>query len=168
MVLQENSVLIRLTIQDKKQTISFLVNEKTLLRLVAGCSINPADLGELLIASDIYQRGLAVELMAGLMDFDKAIHRQGPAFIHHAIRKAEESGQDVGIAFEVIDEITRTEALHSSSYPLVVINLSDHTIRSSREIQIFPDGDVGIQIGDVESDRRVRYILPQEWTIGHL
>lgn len=160
--------MVRLTIQDENQTISFLVEEATLLRLIAGCSITPADLSELLVASDIYQRGLAAELMADLMDFDKAIHDQGPAFIHQAITQAEQTGQELEMAFQVIDEVTQEEALRSHIRPLVVINLNTRTIRTSQEVDIQPAGEVRIQIGGVESERRVSYILPQEWKIEQL
>jgi hypothetical protein len=160
--------LVRLTIQDENQTISFLVEEATLLRLIAGCSINPADLSELLVASDIYQRGLASELMADLMDFDKAIHNQGPEFIHKVITQAEQTGQELEMAFQVIDEITKEEALRTHLRPLVVINLNTRTIRTSQEVEIQPAGEVCIQIGGVESERKVSYILPQEWKIEQL
>jgi hypothetical protein len=72
--------LIRITIQDTQQTISFPGDEDTLLRLVAGCSVNPTSLAELLIASDIYQRGIAAAIMADLMEFDKTLHREGADF----------------------------------------------------------------------------------------
>lgn len=160
--------MLRITILDEKQTISFLAEETTMLRLIAGCSINPADLGELLIASDIYQRGLAAELMANLMDFDKAVHSQGPAFIHQACSQAEQAGRDLDMAFQVIDEITQEEAMRSRLCPLVVINLSARTIRTSPDVEILPAGEVRIQIGGVESERRVSYILPQEWKIEPL
>ena len=160
--------MLRLTIQDDKQTISFLAEEATMLRLIAGCSINPADLGELLIASDIYQRGLVAELMADLMTFDKAIHSQGPDFIHQAIMQAEQDGKDLDMAFQVIDEITQAEAMQPRFCPLVVINLSARTIRASQSVEILPAGEVRVQIGGVESERRVSYILPQEWKIEQL
>jgi len=160
--------LLRLTIQDEKQIISFLAEEATMLRLIAGCSINPADLSELLIASDIYQRGLVAELMTDLMNFDKAVHSQGPDFIHQAIRQAEQVEEDLDMAFQVIDEITQAEAMQPRSCPLVVIDLSTRTIRASQGVEILPAGEVHIQIGGVESERRVSYILPQEWKIEQL
>lgn len=148
--------------------ISFLAEEATMLRLVAGCSINPADLSELLVASDIYQRGLAAELMADLMDFDKAVHYRGPAFIHQAIAQAKETGKELEMTFQVIDDVTQEEAMHSHLCPLVIINLNARTIQTSPQVKIRPEGEVRVQIGDVESERRVSYILPREWKIEHL
>ena len=80
--------MIRATIQDANQTISFLTSLPTVMRLVAGCSINPKDLNELLIATDIYERGLAAGLMADLMEFDKSLQRQGDTLIHQNIDRA--------------------------------------------------------------------------------
>jgi hypothetical protein len=160
--------LIRITIQDEKQMISFLAEEATMLRLVAGCSINPTDLSELLVASDIYQRGLAAELMAGLMDFDKAVHNKGPVFIHQAIAQAREAGKELKMTFQVIDEVTQEEAMRGHLCPLVVINLNARTIQISPQVKIQPEGEVRVQIGGVESERRVSYILPREWKIEQL
>lgn len=160
--------MVRVTIQDARQTISFLAEEATSLRLIAGCSINPADLSELLIASDIYQRGLVAGLMADLMTFDKALHRQGADFIHQAISQSDATGKPLEMAFQVIDDVTRMEAFQSKKCPLVVIDLTTRAIRKSRDLEIFPEGEVHIQIDGADSNRLVRYILPQGWAIEDL
>ncbi len=64
--------MIRITIKDARQIISFLSDEDIFLRLIAGCSANPSNLGELLIATEIYHRGITATLMGDLMEFDKA------------------------------------------------------------------------------------------------
>ncbi len=156
---------MRVTIQDATQTISFLVEQATLMRLIAGCSINPADLSELLIATDIYQRGLAAELMADLMAFDKAIHHQGLEFIHQAIHQAKKDRQPLKMAFQVIDKITEREATHPRICPLAVIDLNARTIYASKGAEINPSGEVRIKIGETDTNQLVSYILPREWKI---
>ncbi len=160
--------MIRVTIKDANQTISFLAERATLLRLIAGCSINPADLSELLIASDIYQRGLVADLMAQLMSFDKAIHRQGSDFIHQAISSAEGKEQPFEIAFQVIDELTQDEAFQARRCQLAIVDITAHKIRKSQDLEVLPAGEVRVQIDGAETNRLVRYILPQDWEIENL
>ena len=136
-----------------------------MFRLTAGCSINPTDLGELLIAADIYQRGLAAALMADLMIFDKTVQRQGPEFIHQAIAQAEAKGEALSWTFQVIDETTQQAATHPRNCQMVLIDLTTQGIRCSQDIEILPAGEVRIQIGGADTDRLVRYMLPPEWKI---
>jgi hypothetical protein len=157
--------LIRVTIKDKKQTISFITEKDTLLRLVAGCSINPSDIGDLLIATDIYQRGLVAEVMVGLMEFDKAIQSQGPKYIHQVIAQARELSQPIEIGFQVIDDLTAEEAFQPRAGDLVIIDLMAHRILASQNLEIPASGEVHIHSGEAETNRRVSYILPQDWTI---
>ena len=158
--------MIRVTIKDKKQSISFIVEKDTLQRLIAGCSINPSDIGDLLIATDIYQRGLVATVMAGLMEFDKGILSQGPEYIHQILAQAREQGQPSQAGFQVIDDLTAEEAFQSRAGDLVVIDLTAHQIRASQNVDIPASGEVRIHSGEAETDRRVSYILPQDWEIG--
>jgi len=152
--------LVRVTIKDVRQIISFQAEKATLLGLIAGCSINPADLS--------YHRNLVAKLMVDLMTFDKALHRQGPDFIHQAIAQAEEKGQPLVMAFQVIDEITQNEAFQTRNCQLAIIDLTAHAIRKSHDLEILPEGDVRIRIDGAETNRIVRYILPQGWVIENL
>ncbi len=160
--------MVRVTIKDARQIISFPAEKPTLLGLIAGCSINPADLSELLIASDIYQRGLVASLMADLMTFDKTLHRQGADFIHQAISQAQGKEQPLGMAFQVIDDITQNEAFQSRNCQLAIIDLTAHAIRKSQDLELLPEGEVRIHIDGAETNRLVRYILPQGWIIENL
>jgi hypothetical protein len=160
--------LIRVTIQDANQTISFLTEQPTVMRLIAGCSINPNSLEELLTATDIYQRGLAATLMAYLMEFDKTLHRQGADSIHQEIAEARQTGQPFKRAFEVIDETTREASMQAGSGSLVIIDLNTHLIQTSSDLDIPSKAEVRVQIGETETNRLVSYILPAEWRIEHL
>ncbi len=157
--------MIRTTIRDADQTISFLANLDTVLRLVAGCSINPANLGELLIATDTYQPGLAAAVMADLMEFDKFLSREGSHFIDDAISSARAQGKTVDIAFQVIDESTEQEALQPKESKLVIFDLTQYLIEVSKGLDIPQAGEVHIQTTNVKTDSTVAFILPRNWTM---
>jgi len=160
--------LIRITIRDTQQTISFPSDEDILLRLVAGCSVNPTSLAELLIASDIYQRGIATAIMADLMEFDKTLRREGSDFIHTMISRSQEQGQSLDLTFQVFDEVTAQVAAQPEGGELVVIDLAVQTIRASAGVHIPTAGEVRIRAGETARNPTVTYILPQDWTIQPL
>lgn len=157
--------MIRTTIIDADQTISFLANLDTVLRLVAGCSINPTNLGELLIATDTYQPGLAAAVMADLMEFDKFLSKEGSHFIDDAISSARAQGKTVDIAFQVIDESTEQEALQPKESKLVIFDLTQYLIEVSKGLDIPQAGEVHIQTTNAKTDSTVAFILPQNWTM---
>ena len=157
--------MIRVTIIDTKQTVSFLTRRETAHRLAAGCSANPADLGELLIATDIYERGIAGKVMGGLMEFDKAILQKGPDFVHEAISQSEAEGKPFEMTFQVIDEDTEREAHQSRQCELVIFDLAKRTIQTSHELEITSSGEVQVNSGERGTSPTVTYILPQEWVI---
>lgn len=160
--------MIRVTIADSEQTVSFLTNQETLLRLIAGCSANPASLGELLIAADIYQRGLAAAVMAELMEFDKAIRQHEVDFIHTAIKQARSRQELFLPAFQVIDQITEEEAYATEGVELVVIDLANQIIRTSTNLEITHSGEVNIEAENKALLPKVTYTLPEKWKIQPL
>jgi hypothetical protein len=164
----QEETLIRVTITDREQTVSFLTHKETLLRLVAGCSVSPASLGELLIAADIYQKGIAAAVMVDLMEFDKAIRQKGADFIHAAIAQAKASGEALILAFQVIDEITSREAFDTQRCEVVAIDLTRQIIRHSSGLEITITGEVNVEAEKKLPNPTVTYILPQGWTIQAL
>jgi hypothetical protein len=157
--------LIRVTIIDTQQTISFLASQDSLLRLVAGCSANPRDAGELLIATDLYQRGIARVVMAGLMEFDKMLQRQGASSFQEALEQAKRQEQPLALTFAVIDQASQAEALQPRVCELAIIDLTSCKIRTTPGLQVPPSGEVRIHSGQTLTDKHVTYILPQHWTI---
>lgn len=160
--------MIRVTIIDEQQTISFLTDEAALLSVVAGCSVNPASLGELLIASDIYQPGIAAQVMSGLMEFDQTVHQEGPAFIHAAIRKARTGEWPFEMTFQVIDDTTKELAFEPQEGDLAVFDLPEQVIRTSEGLEISASGDVRVEPEKRSSSPTVTYILPQDWVIQNI
>lgn len=157
--------MVRITIKDQEQTVSFLAKRDTVLRLVAACSASPESLGDLLAAADIYQRGIAAAIMSELMEFDKALLRQGPGFMRDAISVARSKGQPLEAAFQVIDEATRSEALEPAGCDLVIIDLAERSLRASPGVEIPVPGEVQVHDGEKVTDRKVTYILPQGWSL---
>ena len=160
--------MVRVTIADQEQTISFLTREETVPRLVAGCSANPANLGELLIAADIYQRGIAAAVMADMIEFDKAILHHGPGWLHAAISQVEAKGEIFLMSFQVIDEITAREAYNPRGGRLVTIELTRQVIQSSPGMEIQRSGEIVVESGKQAPLPSVTYILPEKWTIRSL
>ncbi len=160
--------MIRVTIIDREQTISFLTHPETSQRLIAACSANPASLGELLITADIYQRGIAAAIMADLMEFDKSLHQNGEAAIHAALSQARARQETFVPAFQVVDAITAQEAYDQGSGELVAIDLTTQAIRHSAGIEISHSGDVKLGTADKSPLPSVTYILPEKWTIQPL
>jgi hypothetical protein len=161
-------LLIRVTIIDAQQTISFLASPDTLMRLIAGCSANPGDAGELLIATDLYQRGIASTVMAGLMEFDKMVQHQGPGSLQEALEQAKEQKQPLAMTFQVIDQASQEEALQTRACDLAIINLTSCKILTSPNLEIHPSGEVRIHTGQTLTEKHVTYILPQQWKIESL
>jgi hypothetical protein len=157
--------LIRVTIIDEQQTISFLASHDSLMRLIAGCSSNPGDTGELLIATDLYQRGIASAVMAGLMEFDKMAQRQGPGAFQKALEQAKQQEQPLEITFQVFDEASQEEAIQPRACDLAIIDLTSCKIRTSPGLEIPVSGEVRIHTGEKLTDKHVTYILPQQWKI---
>lgn len=160
--------MVRITVTDLEQTVSFLTHREALLRLIASCSVNPSSIGELLIAADIYQRGIAAEIMAELMEFDKAVQRKGVNSIHSAISQAREKGEVYAAAFQVIDEITTEEAFSPRGGELVTIDLIRQVIQPSAGLEITTAGEITVETDSRSPKPTVTYILPQGWTVQPL
>lgn len=160
--------LVRVTVTDFEQTVSFLTKRETLLGLIASCSVNPASTGELLISADIYQRGIAAAVMAELMEFDKSIHRKGVNSFHTAISQTREKGEAFVPAFQVIDEITAEEAFSQRGCELVAIDLIQQVIQFSAGLDITTAGEITVETDSRSPKPTVTYILPQGWAVQTL
>jgi hypothetical protein len=161
-------LLVRVTIVDPEQTISFVADEETMLCFVAGCSSNPTNLGELLLATEIYRHGVATRLMAELMEFDKTFRREGLQFIQASISTARAAGKALKTTFQVVDEVTDQEAMVPRVIELVVLDLGQQSICASEGLEIPVSHEVTIRSNEVLTDKKVTYILPHHWSITPL
>jgi hypothetical protein len=152
----------RLTIHDSQQTISLFTDRDMATRFLAACSANPNTLEELLLATEVYQRGIATWLMGQLMEFDKAWRQQGSAYLQRAFDTATE-GESRPLIFEVVDELTKRTAFDPSEGALMVLDLPERRIRLTADLQIPREGHVLVRDGRQLTDRTITYILPQSW-----
>jgi len=159
---------LRATVRDGDQTISFLVAPHIVRCLVAGCSINPATIGDLLVAAEVYLPGLARRVMTELMAFDNAIRRHGAEHARDLLRAAEQDSQGPGITFQVVEEASRREALEAGRRPLVVFDLTRKVIHASPGVELTAAGEVHVYEGERRTGQTVAYFLPAEWTIEAL
>lgn len=135
---------------------------------MAGCSVDPATVGDLLVATDIYEPGLTTRVTAELMVFDNSVRREGPAFVQEAVGKSRESQEPLAMTFQVIDEVTEGEALRPPGYPVVVFDLPEKVIRRSAGLELSAAGEVRIHDRDGATNRTVSYFLPKGWRIETL
>lgn len=159
---------VRITISEPKQTVSFLGDRQTAVHLVAACCADPENLEELLAACEIYQAGLAVDLMAALMAFDAEVARAGPGSLHSRIRKAQSAELPVVQAFQVVDALTEGEAFAVRNCELVHIDLPRCEIRTSPGVSIHPSAEVAVREPGAKSPRTVTYVLPRHWSLAPL
>lgn len=158
--------MIRVTLKDQEQTISFLTTADTARRLVAGCAANPDGAGELLRATEIFQRGIAVALMSSLMDFDKALEQHGPTRARQSLDAASRSDALVWNAFQVVD--AETESLAASPAPggLLLLDLQHHAIAANGDFQLEVEGEILAHDGEELTDREITYVLPKAWSVN--
>ena len=106
--------------------------------------------------------------MSGLMDFDKTVHQEGPAFIHTALQQAKAGERPFGMTFQVIDDTTKELAFESREGDLAVFDLPEQVIRTSEGLEISASGDVRVEPEKMSSSPTVTYILPQDWVIQNI
>lgn len=150
--------MLRITLRDGEQTISFSEGLETARRLVAACASRPESIGELLIAAEVFERGIAARLMDELMTFDKGLQREGAAFTSRAL--------DGGGAFQVVDAATEEAALAPLGEGLVLVDIPAQRIGHSAGIELAAEGEVGARDDTGLSERRITYVLPKEWALG--
>lgn len=158
--------MIRVTLKDPEQTISFLTTLDVARRLVAGCAANPDTAGELLRATEIFQRGIAVAVMNSLMDFDKALQQQGPAHARQSLSAASEGDALVWGAFQAVDAETETLSGAPAAGGLLRLDLQHRAITASGDFPIEAEGEILAHSGEELTDRAITYVLPKAWSVN--
>lgn len=163
----EAAEAVRVTIDDGEQVVSFLAGRDTALRLVAGCAVNPRSLDELLLATEVYQRGIAAWLMADLMTFDKAWQREGEAYVQRAFGP-HAGTENQPVAFQVVDELTEAAAHAPAEGGLIAIDLPAHHVGVAGDVEVLREDQVLVHTGERLTDQAITYILPREWEVEPL
>jgi hypothetical protein len=154
----------RVTLKDAAQTITFLTDAGIAGRLIAGCSSNPGTIGELLLATEVFRRGITVAIMKGLIAFDKAHQQKGPAEALAIATAAKDEGIVWG-AVQVVDDQTAALARDDADAPLLILDLTTRTIRASGAVEVQTSGEIQAHDGQGLTGRAITYVLPQEWDV---
>lgn len=154
----------RVTLKDAAQTVTFLTDADIASRLIAGCSSNPGTIGELLLATEVFRRGITTAIMSGLIAFDKTHQHEGPAQALALATAATDEGIIWG-AVQVVDDQTRALAHDDGDTPLLVVDLAARTIRASGAFEVQTSGEIQAHDGKGLTGRAITYVLPQEWDV---
>lgn len=158
----------RVTVKDPEQTISFLTDADIAVRLIAGCSANPDTIGELLLATEVFRRGIAGAVMTSLITFDKALQRSDRTQAFEMATTTDRDGHVVWGAFQVVDDRTKARAHNAADTPLLILDLPARVISASPSIRVQPSGEILAHNGKELTGRAITYVLPQEWTVRSL
>lgn len=157
--------MIRVTLKDTEQTISFLTTTGVARRLVAACAANPNAAGELLRATEIFQRGVAVAVMNSLMTFDKTLQQHGLAQAQQALNAHPESNDIVHGAFQVVNDETEALASSPAGNGLLILDLARRAITAAGDFTVEVEGEIRAHNGEALTDRSITYVLPKTWTV---
>lgn len=154
----------RVTLKDATQTVTFLTDAGIASRLIAGCSSNPGTIGELLLATEVFRRGITVAIMNGLIAFDKVHQHEGPAKALEMATAATDEDLIWG-AVQVVDDQTAALAHDDGDAPLLILDLTTRTIRASGAVEVQTSGEIQAHDGKGLTGRAITYVLPQEWDV---
>lgn len=160
--------MVRLTLRDAQQAVSFLVEEEVLRRMVAACSTNPSTLEGFLLAAEAYQGGITQRVFDELMEFDRVCAREGLSAVQRQIQAARQRGEQYPFAFEVVDEVTEEESRAARGTGLVLIDLTQKTIRTSPGLEMPVYAEIQLHDGTELTGESVTYRLAAEWKVGSL
>jgi hypothetical protein len=132
--------------------------------MVAACSRDPKDLGQLLAYLEDYDAELVNYIQSGLAVFDE--HNVDGNYLHIHTALAMSKPHETPV-FRVVDEFTRDHSLNPVKAGLVIFNLLDRRIvqvvNSYAEIRRMGVGRVRDR--GIPTSRRYRYRLPPSWRI---
>ena len=156
--------VMRFTVLDEHETVSFVTHSSALMALVAACADDPSSLRELLEFSKRYDRTLHNYVLNGLAVFDEHNIPENHASIHHQLKTL--PAQDIPV-FRVVDDLTRDASLESVKAGVVLFNLPRKRIVQIQNMYeaIERAGIVNYHNGRFLSRQEFTYELPPGWTI---
>jgi hypothetical protein len=156
--------VMRFTVVDGHETVSFVARSSALTALVAACAEDPVSLRALLDATQRYDRTLRDEVLNGLAVFDEHNVPDNYAVIQEQLRTL--PAQETPV-FRVVDEQTRNASLESVKAGVVLFNLPHKRIVQIQNMYetIERAGTVNYHNGRFLSRREFTYELPASWSI---
>jgi hypothetical protein len=156
--------MMRFTVVEVEQAISFVAPPTALAILVSCCARDPQTIEALLTAVEGEDRQLIARVRSGLAVFDEHNAYGNYLHIHAALRADPKRFQPV---FRVVDEVTRAASLQPFQWGVVVFNVAKKRIiqvqntyaevRREGHVPTFPEESV-------DGRQRV-YRLPAQWRI---
>jgi hypothetical protein len=156
--------VMRLTVVDPRGTVSFVAHTSAAHALTAACAENPATLGDLLAASQRYDRGLRDAVHRGLAVFDEHNVPGDTRAIREQLTTLPPREAPV---FRVLDEATREASLQPVRAGVILFNLARKRIVQivNTEDPLRRSGEINYHNGRFLSRRVFQYELPSEWSI---
>lgn len=156
--------MTRISIVEPTRTVSFLVADNEVPRLVAACCSNPSSFAEFLAAAEAFQRGFTQRVADSLMAFDLALGRLGPDTVRDRLQRGEPiERHGAPAAFEATDEAMA--ALAISGDDVLVVDLSKKLLTVSAGLAVATSGAVQVHDGRAETGQSVTYELPGAWMV---
>ncbi len=153
--------VMRFTVVDHREAVSFVADCLVLNRLVAACATNPASVRHFLGEVAQLQPDLAEYVESGLAVFDEHNTPEDCRMIHHAIACCRPHELPV---FRVVDDTTRQASLQPVKAGVLIFNLLDRRIVQIQNTyrQIERQGRFVVR---TPKARVHRYHLPEEWAL---
>jgi len=147
--------VVRIVIQDYKRAISFMGLPSLTPYLIAACCGNPHTVDEFLAHADLYQRGLAAQVVNGLIEADRT--RMG----HAAHRLASLAVEEVRADSAPLDLFPGPDGMVS-----IYLNQKLIIVRGRFADQLQRQGEIEITEKGRATGKRVTFLLPNTWQLG--
>lgn len=156
--------MMRYTIVEAEQTISFVAPPTALAILVACCARNPPSIEALLTAVAGEDRRLVDNIRSGLAVFDEHNAYGDYSHVHTALAADPKHYQPV---FRVVDEVTRAASLQPYQWGVVVFNVAQKRIIQVQNTyaEVRRQGHVPTFPEESPDGRQRVYRLPAQWRI---
>jgi len=156
--------MMRFTIVEAEQTISFVAPPTALAILVACCARNPTSIDALLTAVAGEDGRLIDNIRSGLAVFDEHNAYGDFTHVHTALMADPKQYQPV---FRVVDDVTRAASLQPYQWGVVVFNVAQKRIIQVQNTyaEVRRQGHVPTFPEESPDGRQRIYRLPAQWRI---
>ena len=156
--------MMRFTIVEAEQAISFVAPPTALAILVACCARNPSGIVALLRAVEREDAQLVEQIRSGLAVFDEHNAYGNFQHVHNALTAAPNLYQPV---FRVVDDVTRVASLQPYQWGVVLFNVTQKRIIQVQNTyaEVRRQGHVPTFPEESPDGRQRIYRLPAQWRI---
>ena len=158
------TLVMRFTVVEADQTISFVAPPTALAILVACCARDPQSIDALLTTVECEDRQLVAYVRSGLAVFDEHNAYGEYEHIHTSLRADPRLFQPV---FRVVDDTTRAASLQPYQWGVVVFNITKKRIIQVQNTyaEVRREGHIPTFPEESADGRQRVYRLPAQWRI---